>query len=533
MKDYKDVARSVFRRRDEYLKEKKRKREVFIKRSAVALSCCLMMLVGFNIWRTDSLKTIAPSPDKSQFNVTEANTTAPPTTDENGNTGIPVTTTTAVVTANNGEAAVQNGTTVTTVSGENAPAVTTTHKKNSGSSTVEPPLPTTFSFMEVTAARRTTVVTTTTGKTSTVRTVTGKTTTTTHRSTTENSRTSARTTTARTTTRSKLTTTTARTTRTTTTTRLNTTSVSYSTTRVYTTSSAVYSTTRIYTTSSAVYSTTRAYTTMRPDSQTTTTSKTGESPVATEYPWPINVTTTRYYDQTTTTVSTTTLAYTYTTTTSITGFHWKGNYYKTTGVSLYVDFLTSGLNNNFIDVTYDEDIGKFINIYSYSYIDPKFMCYAYIDGNYAYLGINETWQPETFGELLDGIYSKDFMKTNYFYDNTNNRSRSISDPEAVHELLDQYRDKKLKVTGISYGAQEYLAAKEGWDTPELDLSGKLGYISAELSSTLTRPVEYISRYGYIHITDDGKLEVDLFYLKYTIDIGKDNAEELVNKLKTL
>ena len=524
MKDYKDVARSVFRRRDEYLKEKKRKREVFIKRSAVALSCCLMMLVGFNIWRTDSLKTIAPSPDKSQFNVTEANTTAPPTTDENGNTGIPVTTTTAVVTANNGETAVQNGTTVTTVSGENAPAVTTTHKKNSGSSTVEPPLPTTFSFMEVTAARRTTVVTTTTGRTSTVRTVTGKTTTTTHRSTTENGRTSARTTTARTTTRSKPTTTTARTTRTTTTTRLNTTSVSYSTTRVYTTSSAAYSTTRIYTTSSAVYSTTRAYTTTIPDTTVVTTTKTSDSPS------PVATESVPYY---TTTVSTTTLAYTYTTTTSITGFHWKGNYYKTTGVSLYVDFLTSGLNNNFIDVTYDEDIGKFINIYSYSYIDPKFMCYAYIDGNYAYLGINETWQPETFGELLDGFYSKDFMRTNYFYDNTNNQSRSISDPEAVHELLDQYRDKKLKVTGISYGAQEYLAAKEGLDTPELDLSGKLGYISAELASTLTRPVEYISRYGYIHITDDGKLEADLFYLKYTIDIGRDNAEELVNKLKTL
>ena len=129
MKDYKDIAHSVFRRRDEYLKEKKRKREVFMKRLAVALSCCLMMLVGFNIWRTDSLKTIAPSPDKSQFNVTEANTTAPPTTDENGNTGIPVTTAVTVTTAHNGNSAAQNGTTVTTVSGENAPAVTTTHKK--------------------------------------------------------------------------------------------------------------------------------------------------------------------------------------------------------------------------------------------------------------------------------------------------------------------------------------------------------------------------------------------------------------------
>lgn len=517
MKDYKDVARSVFRRRDEYLKEKKRKREVFIKRSAVALSCCLMMLVGFNIWRTDSLKTIAPSPDKSQFNVTEANTTAPPTTDENGNTGIPVTATTAVVPANNGETAVQNGTTVTTVSGENAPAVTTTRKKNS-SSTVEPPLPTTFSFMEVTAARRTTVVTTTTGRTSTVRTVTGKTTTTTHRSTTENGRTSARTTTARTTTRSKLTTTTARTTRTTTTTRLNTTSVSYSTTRVYTTSSAVYSTTRIYTTSSAVYSTTRAYTTKIPDTTVVTTIKPSDSPS------PVATESVPYY--TTTSITTTTIATTVTTT-SITGFRYNGNYYRTTGstISRY-DLGTS------IAAERDDTTGLNLVFYKYGDIDLDFMCVAVIYGqNTGYIGVNEVWNPDTLGDILNGANAEKTMKAASLYDYNDKRFYVFSDQKSAFDLLRDYSDRPAQIAGLSNGAQRFMLQNAGEEPPALDTSNKLGSIHI-VTSGLADDGNYL-HFGYIHITDDGKLEVDLFYLKYTIDIGRDNAEELVNKLKTL
>lgn len=494
MKDYKDVARSVFRRRDEYLKEKKRKREVFIKRSAVALSCCLMMLVGFNIWRTDSLKTIAPSPDKSQFNVTEANTTAPPTTDENGNTGIPVTTTTAVVTANNGETAVQNGTTVTTVSGENAPAVTTTHKKNSGS-TVEPPLPTTFSFMEVTAARRTTVVTTTTGRTSTVRTVTGKTTT-----------------------RSNLTTTTARTTRTTTTTRLNTTSVSYSTTRVYTTSSAAYSTTRIYTTSSAVYSTTRAYTTKIPDTTVVTTIKPSDSPS------PVATESVPYY--TTTSITTTTIATTVTTT-SITGFRYNGNYYRTTGstISRY-DLGTS------IAAERDDTTGLNLVFYKYGDIDLDFMCVAVIYGqNTGYIGVNEVWNPDTLGDILNGANAEKTMKAASLYDYNDKRFYVFSDQKSAFELLRDYSDRPAQIAGLSNGAQRFMLQNAGEEPPALDTSNKLGSIHI-VTSGLADDGNYL-HFGYIHITDDGKLEVDLFYLKYTIDIGRDNAEELVNKLKTL
>ena len=500
MKDYKDIAHSVFRRRDEYLKEKKRKREVFMKRSAVALSCCLMMLVGFNIWRTDSLKTIAPSPDKSQFNVTEANTTAPPTTDENGNTGIPVTTAVTATTAHNGNSAAQNGTTVTTVSGENAPAVTTTHKKNS-SGAVEAPLPTTFSFMEVTAVRRTTAVTTTTDKTSTVRTVTGKTTTTTHRTTTENGRTTTRITTAvpRTTTTIRTTTTASHTTKIPTTTHIYTTTTRYYTTSVaYTTASAR--------TTSAWHTTAIATTSFNSDvpEPATTTQDIHPSPVVTETP-----------------TVTTTIA------TSITGFHYNGNYYKTTGTKIDKSFL-----KNYLGREYDEDLNTTFYIYAHDGLDPEFMCIASTsDSYYAYLGINETWKPETLGDIISGADFNDYVNTPYVYDTAENSFHKVSDENAVRELLRSYSGRKVQITGLSHRATVYNAQRDGIEPPSFNLSSKLGYIELR-THTLSAEGHYL-QYGYISITDDGKLEVDLFYLKYTADIGIDNAEELVNRLKTL
>lgn len=500
MKDYKDIAHSVFRRRDEYLKEKKRKREVFMKRSAVALSCCLMMLVGFNIWRTDSLKTIAPSPDKSQFNVTEANTTAPPTTDENGNTGIPVTTAVTATTAHNGNSAAQNGTTVTTVSGENAPAVTTTHKKNS-SGAVEPPLPTTFSFMEVTAVRRTTAVTTTTDKTSTVRTVTGKTTTTTHRTTTENGRTTTRITTAvpRTTTTIRTTTTASHTTKIPTTTHI------YTTTTRYYTTSAAYTTASARTTS-AWHTTAIATTSFNSDvpEPATTTQDIHPSPVVTETP-----------------TVTTTIA------TSITGFHYNGNYYKTTGTKIDKSFL-----KNYLGREYDEDLNTTFYIYAHDGLDPEFMCIASTsDSYYAYLGINETWKPETLGDIISGADFNDYVNTPYVYDTAENSFHKVSDENAVRELLRSYSGRKVQITGLSHRATVYNAQRDGIEPPSFNLSSKLGYIELR-THTLSAEGHYL-QYGYISITDDGKLEVDLFYLKYTADIGIDDAEELVNRLKTL
>ncbi|MCR4637638.1 hypothetical protein [Ruminococcus sp.] len=504
MKDYKDVARSVFRRRDEYLKEKKRKREVFMKRSAVALSCCLMMLVGFNIWRTDSLKTIAPSPDKSQFNVTEANTTSPPTTDKNGNTGIPVTTT-VTATAPDGNNAVQHNTITTAVSDDTAPAVTTTRTK-SGSSAVDVPLPTTYSFMEVTAVRRTTAVTT----------AAGRTTTTTQHKGAESSKTTARTTsTAPRTARTTTLTTVQPDIRTSRTTTAAYTTTGYNTsTTVYYTTGAVYSTTITYATS-AVYSTSHIYTTSAVFSTTKIAANTTSK--ITDYPSPVA----------TETLTTTTTAATTITTTGLTGFHYSGKYYKTTGIRVNKDQL-----GEYIGSEFDENTGDIFYIYKYGSLAPDFMCAAVIYGqNTGYIGVNETWQPETLGDLLDGTNAHGTMRPASLYDSSEKRSYIFSDSKAALDLMEDYRDKKLQIEGLSTGAQNHIAAKEGTEPPELDLSSKRGTIQV-LTSGLADDGHYL-HYGFIHITRDGKLEFDLLYLKYTADIGAENAAELMKRLKTI
>ena len=531
MKDYKDVARSVFRRRDVYLQEKKRKREVFMKRSAVALSCCLMMLVGFNIWRTDSLKTIAPSPDKSQFNVTEANTTAPPTTDENGMTGIPVTTTAAITTAHsdNGSKPV-NGTTAEAVPEDTAHAVTTTRINNSG--TANRPTPTTDSFMAVTVTRRTSAATTTSNRTSTVRTAATSsghngTTPTTHRTTTSPRITTASRTTAadsattRRTTSKPDTTTTRRTTS-----RPYTTTAIHTTTRSYTSTGAVHSTTRedipIIATTARRTTTAARTTTMRFTTTVIYTTMTSPQPANTDQPYnPAQpVYTTKVAGTTGPTSSTTT---------SLASFHYNGNYYKTTGTRIEKDIL----NGHYIGREYDANLNRIFYIYAYPNpnIDPEFMCCCYMDGDYAYVGINETWQPETLGDLLDGINSDYNLIFSAFYDTSAGQVRSISDSYAASELLSGYRGKKLEITGTSYNAACEAARKDRRLSPELDLSNKLGYIYVK-TPYLSNECSYLQQ-GYIHITDDGKLEVDLLYLKYAIDIGREDADELIKKLRTI
>lgn len=523
MKDYKDVARSVFRRRNEYLEEKKRKREAFMKRSAVALSCCLMVLVSFNIWRSDALKTLAPSPDGSQFNVTEENTTAPPTTDENGMTAIPEPTQAYVTTAltQDGNASAHNG---TTASGDQSHTVTTTRTKSG----TKPAL-TTDSFMEVTRVRRTTAAATTAYKTSTIKAGTTKATTgaaATQPTTSANAKTTtaaAKTTTSGggkvTTTTAKTTATTQRTTSRPYTTTIRTTSQYYTTnTRPVQTTSAVYSTTRSYTTTARPTSTTRHTTSVHYTTSKvyTTTSYSDINPIATVGPEPIVATTT--------TTSTTTVVYTYTTTTSLTGFNYNGNYYKTTGTRQAKEFLTQSIGSE-----YDENIDKTLYIYAYEDIDPDFMCYSYTDGYYAYLGINEVWTPSSLNDLVTGMRLDKYLEGGAFYEYATNDYELLSIDKVI-DTLNDYGGLNTNVTSISKNGARYLKEKQG-----VDNSGeKLTDIRASVYIAF-KAVDYSSyyHYGYIYITDDGKLHFDLLYLRYTYDIGAENAEELVNKLKTL
>ena len=140
--------------------------------------------------------------------------------------------------------------------------------------------------------------------------------------------------------------------------------------------------------------------------------------------------------------------------------------------------------HRFIGTEYDEFIDKYFNIYTYNdHVDPNLMCYAYVEGNYAYLGINEVWKPETFGELLDGIDADSSLKPTSFYDTASNEMHSLFDVHTVHELLDQYRDKKLEITGLSYGAQCVMLQNAGEKPPELDLSNKQVPVNLYYSQT--------------------------------------------------
>ena len=56
MKSYKEVAESVFERRDRYFAEKKRKRTVMLRTASVGLSFCIAALLGFGIWNSDSIQ---------------------------------------------------------------------------------------------------------------------------------------------------------------------------------------------------------------------------------------------------------------------------------------------------------------------------------------------------------------------------------------------------------------------------------------------------------------------------------------------
>lgn len=75
MKDYNEMAKSVFTRRDEYLAEKKRKRAMLLKAGVPVCSLLLVSLVGIGIWMA-KLPEIPSTPPSDQQNVTQ-NATEP------------------------------------------------------------------------------------------------------------------------------------------------------------------------------------------------------------------------------------------------------------------------------------------------------------------------------------------------------------------------------------------------------------------------------------------------------------------------
>lgn len=69
MKDYKEVAESVFQMRDRYLADKKRKRALVIKSASALMSCFIVIFVGMNIWKSELLRSIIPGRENDQSNI--------------------------------------------------------------------------------------------------------------------------------------------------------------------------------------------------------------------------------------------------------------------------------------------------------------------------------------------------------------------------------------------------------------------------------------------------------------------------------
>ena len=160
MRDYNKIADRVFRRRDEYLAEKKRKRALYIKSASVALSCCIMIMLGIGIWKTDLLSRIAPKDD--DFRIPEAATTttiAATTVETVAETTSALTTAYADTTTTAADTSKESGTSAATAASSAAASTVSTAHTTARSDTpgTSAPSRTTTSDTKTTSPSRTTM----------------------------------------------------------------------------------------------------------------------------------------------------------------------------------------------------------------------------------------------------------------------------------------------------------------------------------------------------------------------------------------
>jgi len=455
MKDYNEIANSVFQRREEYLKEKKRKKALILRNATVALSCCIMIAVGIGIWNIGLLKDIKPSPHKEDYTLpSPIVTTAVTTSDEDITTENTVATatndildTTAIVSDNSAQSGA-NGTKTTSANGHSGSGNVTTSR--SDSKTSESNVRTTASSIEITSSnnsshqnlttshhqspvlttQRSDVRTTTTTPRISTRTTTRRTSTTTRRTSTTTRRTS--TTTRRTSTTTRRTSATTRIPVATTTTRAQTKPVT-STTRVYTTIVYTYSpvatsTTALYT--QPAYTTTwatsispqPAYTTTAAMSTIVYTSTTRFEPVATTvYP----------------AVSSTYSPVLSTTTTKPphSEFYYNGTTYTVAGCENFDTSFTGDLLHK--SGIYDVALGRLTlyTVYAYKDFSPDFLCMVEFDDGETFLGINWDYVPDNLGEFLDAIDFPDSFNLYSLYDSVNSKYINSPDCTPLTEFL--------------------------------------------------------------------------------------------------
>jgi hypothetical protein len=461
MKDYKEIANSIFQRREEYLKEKKRKKALIIRNATIALSCCIMIAVGIGIWNIGMLRDIRPSPDKNDYTlpspvVTTTEATEPDDTTTTETTIAVSTDDITTTTAASSTASAQSGTSeikTTSAASQSGNIVTTNKSGNNNNVTTAR---TTASGIVITTKNsnsgqsgRTTTArqTSTTTRTSYVRTTTTvrtslRTSTTTRHATTTASKMSepvyTRTTTAVYTRPAYTTTTTMRSPVLTSTTALYTrpayTSTTTwfspvvtnatSTTRVYTTVPAA-STTRVYTTTLAYTFTTRqvSVATSTPPWATTTVAKTSTS--ATDIP----------VLSTTTPISETPPA-----TTTIPYF-------------IYIDHVEFDVLDDRIPdmslvksyITSVDTKRYSCDVYGYMDYDPYFLCVAVFANGEARFLNSETFDPDSIGELIDtrGLWNN--LNITGYLDKELAKYQPYSNKDSIYEFLDTYRDTPLYI----------------------------------------------------------------------------------------
>ncbi|MCR4795448.1 MAG: hypothetical protein K5898_09835 [Ruminococcus sp.] len=452
MKDYKEIANSIFQRREEYLKEKKRKKALFIRNATIALSCCIMIAVGIGIWNIDMLRDIKPSPNKNDYTAPSPVLTTAETTDYNDITTETTAVTSAddilITTAASSAASAQSGTadarTTSAASHSSSGNVTTKKSDNNSSVTT---LRTTASSIEITASNgspnhnvRTTLRhSSTTTRTSYVRTTTTvrtslRTSTTTRHATTTASKMSepvyTRTTTAVYTRPAYTTTTTMRSPVLTSTTALYTRPAYTSTTIWY--SPVATSTTRVYTTVPAT-STTRVYTTTLAYNFTTQ-----QVPVATSTPpW-----------ATTTVVKTSTAPPDIPALSTTTPISETPPATTTIPYFIYIDHVGFDVLDDRIPdmslvksyITSVDTKRYSCDIYGYMDYDPYFLCVAVFANGEARFLNSETFDPDSIGELIDtrGLWNN--LNITGYLDKELAKYQPYSNKDSIYEFLDTYRN---------------------------------------------------------------------------------------------
>ena len=82
MKNYDEIANSIFERRDKYISKQKRKKRIIIGTVTPVLCCCIVLLTGFGLWKSGIFSSNIPVIDNQQNVSDDSNNSS---TDNNQN----------------------------------------------------------------------------------------------------------------------------------------------------------------------------------------------------------------------------------------------------------------------------------------------------------------------------------------------------------------------------------------------------------------------------------------------------------------